>query len=409
MPVVRCYALMLLKLNAGAFGFVYCSTKAKTLDTGLRRHDEFRGSLVISVFNGSASTALENLMTEKITYKDAGVDVEKADRTVGAITKHVRSTFRPEVIDQFGGFAAMFRPKLSGLADPVLVSATDGVGTKLKIAFMTGIHDTVGIDLVAMNVNDLLVTGAEPLFFLDYFATGKLDENIATQVIAGIAKGCRQAGAALIGGETAEMPDFYAPGEYDLAGFCVGIVDGKKAIDGSKIAAGDVIIGASSTGLHSNGFSLVRKVLLEKKGYRLGDRVSDLGRTLGEELLAPTQIYVRAILDLLDKIEIKGMAHITGGGFTGNIPRILPADCAAFIRKSTWTIPPIFEILRTEASLDDSDMFETFNMGIGFVIIVRPEDAAIVRETLLSHEIENRPIGEIVARKSGQHVIISSD
>jgi phosphoribosylformylglycinamidine cyclo-ligase len=348
-------------------------------------------------------------MSERITYKDAGVDIHKADRTIGAITKDVRSTFRPEVIDKFGGFAAMFRPKLSGLADPVLVSATDGVGTKLKIAFMTGVHDSVGIDLVAMNVNDLIVTGAEPLFFLDYFATGKLDENIATQVIAGIATGCRQAGCALIGGETAEMPDFYAQGEYDLAGFCVGIVDGQKAIDGSRITAGDVIIGAASTGLHSNGFSLVRKVLLEKKRYDLGNHLSDLGRTLGEELLAPTQIYVRAVLDLLTKIEVNGMAHITGGGFTGNIPRILPPDCAALIRKSTWIVPPIFELLRTEAALDDSDMFETFNMGIGFIIVTKPENVGTVSETLLRHHIESRPIGEIKPRKADRAVIISSD
>jgi phosphoribosylformylglycinamidine cyclo-ligase len=345
-------------------------------------------------------------MSEKFTYKDAGVDVELADRVIGSLANRIKSTFRPEVIGKMGGFAAMFRPHWQRLKDPVLVSATDGVGTKLKIAFMMGVHDTVGIDLVAMNVNDILVSGAEPLFFLDYFATGALDPDTIRSVIGGIAGGCKQAGCALIGGETAEMPDFYTAGEYDLAGFCVGIVDGSNAIDGSKVAPGDVVLGVASSGLHSNGFSLVRKVLLELRRHSLDSYWADLGRTLGEELLTPTTIYVKPILELCGKVTISAMSHITGGGFVGNIPRVLPDSCAVSITKGSWGVPPIFQILASEANLDDDEMFRTFNMGIGMVLIVPADQSETALTNLADNSLKAHVIGEVQQRvASGEAVL----
>jgi len=345
-------------------------------------------------------------MSERFTYKDAGVDVELADRVIGSLADRIRSTFRPEVIGKMGGFAAMFRPNWQRFQDPVLVSATDGVGTKLKIAFLTGVHDTVGIDLVAMNVNDILVTGAEPLFFLDYFATGAIDPDTTRAVISGIALGCEQAGCALIGGETAEMPDFYGAGEYDLAGFCVGIVDRPKVIDGSKVAPGDVVLGVASSGLHSNGFSLVRKALLERKGYPLDTYMTDLGTTLGEELLTPTKIYVKPILELCGKITVSAMAHITGGGFIGNIPRVLPGACAASINKGSWDVPAIFRIIASEANLEDEEMFRTFNMGIGMVMVVPADQSHAALANLAENGLEARAIGEVQPRGvSGQAVL----
>ncbi len=335
-------------------------------------------------------------MTERITYKDAGVDIELADKVITSSAEKIKSTFRPEVIGKMGSFAAMFRPKWKDMADPVLVSATDGVGTKLKIAFMTGIHNTVGIDLVAMNVNDILVTGAEPLFFLDYFATGKIHEDTAKSVLHGIVEGCNQAGCALIGGETAEMPDFYPAGEYDLAGFCVGMVDKEKAIDGSKISPGNVLIGIASSGLHSNGFSLVRKVLLERRKYDLNHQFDELGKTLGQELITPTRIYVKPVLELLQSVPILGMAHITGGGFIGNIPRVLPSGLAVRIKKDSWQIPPIFELLQREAALDEEQMFLTFNMGIGFVMILDQTHVDEARRKLSTFDLSNWILGEIV-------------
>jgi len=345
-------------------------------------------------------------MTEKITYKDSGVDVELAERVISSLADRIQSTFRPEVMGKLGGFAALFRPQWERYGEPVLVSATDGVGTKLKIAFMTGIHDTVGIDLVAMNVNDILVTGAEPLFFLDYLATGRIEAATVTRVISGIATGCQQAGCALIGGETAEMPDFYDPGEYDLAGFCVGIVDRGQAIDGSAMVPGNQVIGLASSGLHSNGFSLVRKVLLERKGYALDSLVPELGRTLGEELITPTTIYVRPVLDLLREIRVAGMVHITGGGFYGNIPRILPETCSMAIRTAAWDEPRIFDVLRREARLDDREMFETFNMGIGLMLVAPAEDADKVLEKLRISGITSWVIGEVEARALGADRVV---
>jgi phosphoribosylformylglycinamidine cyclo-ligase len=341
-------------------------------------------------------------MSERITYKDSGVDIDLAEKVIASVSEKIKSTFRPEVMGKMGGFAAMFRPNWKHMVDPTLVSATDGVGTKLKIAFLTGIHDTVGIDLVAMNVNDLLVTGAEPLFFLDYFATGKIREEVITAVIGGIADGCKQANCSLIGGETAEMPDFYPPGEYDLAGFSVGIVDREKSIDGSGIKPGQVVLGVASSGLHSNGFSLVRKVFLEHKKYSLSARFDDLGRTLGEELITPTRIYVRPVLELLQSTQVFGMAHITGGGFTGNIPRILPEDCAVTINKTAWEAPPIFRMLQRDAALDDAEMYRTFNMGVGFILILDADEVENARVCFQNRGSASWVIGEVVERRSGE-------
>jgi len=337
-------------------------------------------------------------MSEKITYKDSGVDIELADKVIGSLSDRIKATFRPEVMGKMGGFAALFRPDWRRYEDPLLVSATDGVGTKLKIAFLMGVHHTVGRDLVAMNVNDLLVTGAEPLFFLDYLATGAIEPDTVRSVISGIADGCEDAGCALIGGETAEMPDFYAKGEYDLAGFCVGIVDRPKAIDGSAVKPSHKVIGIASSGLHSNGFSLVRKVFFEVKGYTVDTRIAEIGKPLGEELLTPTSIYVKPILDLCATVPISGMAHITGGGFVGNLPRILPSDCSVVIRNGSWDVPRIFDILRREASLDDDEMYRTFNMGIGYVAIVPPEYADSALDRLGRSGLKAWIIGEIEAR-----------
>jgi phosphoribosylformylglycinamidine cyclo-ligase len=347
-------------------------------------------------------------MDEKITYKDAGVDVELAESVIGSLSGRLRSTFRPEVMGKMGGFAALFRPMWQRYRDPVLVSATDGVGTKLKIAFLTGIHDTVGIDLVAMNVNDILVTGAEPLFFLDYFATGGIRPEVMTAVISGIARGCEQAGCALIGGETAEMPGFYAAGEYDLAGFSVGIVDAASVVDGRSMAPGDVVLGIRSSGLHSNGFSLVRKALLERRGYSLDAVFPDLGKSLGEELLTPTAIYVKPMLALLQQTRVSAMAHITGGGFSGNVPRITPDSCTVVIRKDSWEPQPIFRMIQRDASLDDDEMYRTFNMGIGFILTVPEPQGAKAMEVLRNNGLETLPIGEVVARgASGEAIRLS--
>ncbi len=309
----------------------------------------------------------------KVTYKNAGVDISEGDRLVDIIKPIARSTFKKGVLQELGSFGAFF--KLSKYKKPVLVSSTDGVGTKLKIAFMTGRHDTVGIDLVAMCVNDVLTSGAEPLFFLDYFATGKLSANKAADVIKGIAAGCKTAGCSLIGGETAEMPGFYKEGEYDLAGFSVGVLEENKIIDGSKIKSGDIIIGLASSGLHSNGYSLARKLFFDIKKYKANKFIKELGCTIGEELLKPTRIYVKSILSLLKSVNIKGMAHITGGGLTENLPRIFPKGIQAVIKKGSWDIPRIFSIIQEMGNVSEKEMFRTFNMGIGFIVVVKKTDA----------------------------------
>ncbi len=303
-------------------------------------------------------------------YKKAGVDIDAGNEFIRRITPLVRSTFRPEVLTDIGGFGGLFRFDPKRYRDPVLVSGTDGVGTKLKVASLAGRHDTVGIDVVAMCVNDVAVCGAEPLFFLDYLALGKLAVGQGEAIISGIAEGCRQAGCALIGGETAEMPDFYPPGEYDLAGFAVGVVERERLLDGSRVKPGDVLIGLASSGLHSNGFSLVRRVLLEEGKRALDERPPGLDATLGEVLLRPTRIYVKTILALVESCEIRAIAHITGGGLTENIPRVLPAGCRAVITRRAWNPPPIFDLIQSRGHVEADEMARVFNLGIGLVVIV---------------------------------------
>jgi phosphoribosylformylglycinamidine cyclo-ligase len=319
------------------------------------------------------------------TYRDAGVDIDAGDEFVDRISPLVRSTFRPEVLTDLGGFGGLFRLQANRYAEPVLVSGTDGVGTKLKIAFLTDRHDTVGIDLVAMCVNDIVVSGAEPLFFLDYFATGKLAVPKAESVLKGIAAGCRQAGCALIGGETAEMPSFYAEGEYDLAGFAVGVVDRPKIIDGRSIVPGDVLIGLASTGLHSNGYSLARRVLLDQAQLSMTSHLPELDQPLGDVLLTPTRIYAKQILTLIQESPIKGIAHITGGGITENLPRVFPSGVRAQVRRSAWSIPPIFHAIARLGHVEREEMYRVFNMGIGLVLVVpaSASQAVIARATSL--------------------------
>ncbi|WP_080832850.1 phosphoribosylformylglycinamidine cyclo-ligase [Cohnella massiliensis] len=309
-------------------------------------------------------------------YKQAGVDIAAGNEAVERMKKHVKRTFRPEVLTGLGGFGGLFGLNKDKYEEPVLVSGTDGVGTKLKLAFDLDKHDTIGIDAVAMCVNDVVVTGAEPLFFLDYLACGKLVPEKIEAIVKGVAEGCVQAGCALIGGETAEMPGMYQDGEYDIAGFTVGIVDKPKAIDGSKIAPGDAVVGLASSGVHSNGYSLVRKLLLERMGYSLSDKLPELeGKTLGETLIEPTRIYVKSVLRLLESVQIKGMAHITGGGFIENIPRVLPEGVNVDIERGSWPVQPIFGLMQRDGAISDRDMFTTFNNGIGMVLIVPGEQA----------------------------------
>ncbi|MBT8083384.1 MAG: phosphoribosylformylglycinamidine cyclo-ligase [Gammaproteobacteria bacterium] len=331
-------------------------------------------------------------MSDKpLTYKDAGVDIDAGNELVERIKPLVQRTRRPEVLAGIGGFGGLFALPQGKYRNPVLVSGTDGVGTKLMLAQQLGIHDTIGIDLVAMCVNDVLVQGAEPLFFLDYFACGKLDNDVATDVIAGVAEGCLQAGAALIGGETAEMPDMYAPGEYDLAGFTVGAVDRDSIIDGSRIRADDVIIGLASTGPHSNGYSLIRKVLERAPGAEID------GMPAAARLLAPTKIYVKPILGLLAEVAVRGLAHITGGGITENIPRVLPGGLAAEIDTASWQQGPVFEFLAAHGKVETGEMRRTFNCGVGMVVVVGADDAATTIDLLERAGERAWPMGRVVA------------
>lgn len=331
------------------------------------------------------------------TYRDAGVDIDAGDELVHRIKPLVRSTFRPEVLTDLGGFGGLFGFQAGKYKEPVLVSGTDGVGTKLKIAFMMDKHDTVGIDLVAMCVNDIAVSGAEPLFFLDYFATGKLSVSKAQDVVAGIAEGCRQAGCALIGGETAEMPSFYPEGEYDLAGFAVGAVDRQKIIDGRHIVSGDAVIGLASTGLHSNGYSLARRVLFEQAKLTVASHLSELDGSIGEVLLTPTRIYAKQILALVEQFPIKGIAHITGGGITENLPRVLPRGAGARISRTAWTVPPIFEVMSRLGRVDREEMYRVFNMGIGLILVVPPDSVPGVLARISALGDRGWQIGEIVS------------
>ncbi|HJX57431.1 MAG TPA: phosphoribosylformylglycinamidine cyclo-ligase [Thiobacillus sp.] len=337
-----------------------------------------------------------------ISYKDAGVDIDAGDALVERIKPLARRTMRPEVLTGIGGFGALVEISKK-FREPVLVSGTDGVGTKLRLAFELNRHDTVGIDLVAMSVNDILVQGAEPLFFLDYFACGKLTLDTAEAVIAGIATGCERAGCALIGGETAEMPGMYPEGEYDLAGFAVGVVEKSKVIGGQGIVAGDVVLGLASSGAHSNGYSLIRK-LIEVSGIDLG---SDFhGRPLADAVMAPTRIYVKPVLSLLEKLSVKGMAHITGGGITGNLPRCLPENVAARVDQKSWTRPPLFDWLQQAGNVEPDEMLRTFNCGIGLCVVVAASDAAAAMAHLTASGETVWRIGEIVARPDGAEQVI---
>ena len=331
-----------------------------------------------------------------ISYKDSGVDIDAGNRAVELMKNEVESTFTPEVINNPGGFGGLFKPEPGAFKEPVLVSGTDGVGTKLKLAFELDIHDTIGIDLVAMSVNDILVQGARPLFFLDYLATGEIDPEKVAEIVKGIAAGCREAGAALLGGETAEMAGFYNPGEYDLAGFAVGITDQTNLITGENIEPGDKLIGLASSGVHSNGFTLARKALFEIAGYLYNEKLTGLENSLGQELLKPTKIYVRTVLALLEKYDIKGMAHITGGGILENLPRILPENLKAVIKKDSWKKPEIFKIIQEAGSITEAEMYRTFNMGLGFILVVDPADEDKITNQLDELNEEYYLIGEIV-------------
>jgi phosphoribosylformylglycinamidine cyclo-ligase len=342
---------------------------------------------------------------KRFSYKEAGVDVDKGDNFVRLIKSLVEGTFRPDVLTKLGGFAGCVSLNLRRYKKPILVSSTDGVGTKLKIAFSMDRHDTVGIDLVAMCVNDIIVIGARPLFLLDYLAVSKLEPNRAKKVVGGIVKGCLEAECSLIGGETAEMPGFYKKGEYDLAGFVVGILEEDQIIDGSGIRIGDKLVGIASSGLHSNGFSLVRKVLLERHKLDLRKRVAELGERLGETLLRPTRIYVKTILNLLKDFSLHGMAHITGGGITGNLPRILPKGCKAVIRKGTWDVPPIFPFLQERGNISEDEMYKTFNNGIGMILVIPPKDAQKVMARLQALGERGFIIGEIVKADKPEEAI----
>lgn len=331
-------------------------------------------------------------------YAESGVDIDKANDFVSAIKPLVASTFRRGVLTDIGGFGGLFAIGDDRFPDPVLVASTDGVGTKLKIANLCGKHDTIGIDLVAMCVNDIIVCGAKPLFFLDYFAVSKLDLPIAVEVVKGIAKGCSIANCSLIGGETAEMPGMYSPGDYDLAGFVVGITSRDKLIDGSDIKVGDKIIGLASSGIHSNGYSLVRKICFEELGLTVDEYIDVLGCTLGEELLRPTRIYSEALLNILKHFKISGVVHVTGGGFFDNIPRVLPQGCRARIGKNTWKKQPIFSFLQEKGGVSEMEMFRTFNCGVGLVLIVDDKSAEDVLQQLSALSEEAFLLGEIEAR-----------
>ena len=345
-------------------------------------------------------------MAEISTYKEAGVDIDKADAFIKSIRPLVRSTYRTGVLGEIGAFGGLFHLGVDKYRDPVLVSATDGVGTKIRIAVLMDRHDTIGIDLVAMCANDIIVHGATPLFFLDYLAMGRLAPDTAIRIIQGVTHGCRQARCSLIGGETAEMPGIYQPGDYDLAGFVVGVVERNQIIDGSDIAVGHRVIGLASSGLHSNGYSLVRRVLFERNRYQVTDEIPQLGGLLGEELLKPTRIYVETVLNLLRDFRISGISHITGGGLTDNLPRILPKSCRAVLHRQSWPVPPIFHFLKEQGNIPEDEMRRTFNNGIGLALVV---DQGLVADIMLRLQALGEHafvIGEITARKNDEPPVV---
>jgi phosphoribosylformylglycinamidine cyclo-ligase len=341
---------------------------------------------------------------EPLTYRAAGVDIDAGDEAVRRIAPLARATFRPEVMGGIGAFAGFVRVP-AGYREPVLVSSTDGVGTKLKIAFLADRHDTVGIDLVAMGVNDLLVHGAEPLYFLDYIGLGRLDPARVEALVRGVAEGCRQAGCALIGGETAELPDLYAAGEYDLAGFAVGIVERARIVDGGAVRAGDRVLGLASSGLHSNGYSLARKIVFDVLRLSPSAELPGTGRAVTEELLTPTRIYAAAVRALLARGEVHAMAHVTGGGITGNVPRVLPEGCRAVVHRGAWKVPAVFETLRAAGEVAEAEMFRTFNMGIGYVVIVPAGEADAAAAALAAAGETVYVLGEVVRGERGVELL----
>ena len=337
-------------------------------------------------------------------YRDAGVDVDAGNRAVEEIREAARSTYRPEVLGDIGGFGGLFAPDFSGYKEPILVSGADGVGTKLQIAFMTGRRDTIGQDVVAMCVNDVLAQGAEPLFFLDYLAVGRLDPKQVKEIVSGVAAACRESGCALIGGETAEMPGFYKAGEYNIAGFCVGVAERAKLLPRGDMEPGDALIGLPSSGLHSNGFSLVRKICFEHMGFTVASQIPELALPLGEELLKPTRLYPKVAAPLLKKFRIKGMVHITGGGFYDNIPRVLPGGAAVCVDPAAWPVPPIFELLRRWGNVSGFEMFRTFNMGIGMILVLPPDEGAVLIQELEADGERAYRIGEVVPGERGVEI-----
>ena len=339
-------------------------------------------------------------MAEQLTYKDAGVNIDAGNYSVKLIKDSVRATYRPEVLGDLGGFGGLFALNSGKYQEPVLVSGTDGVGTKLRLAFLLNKHDTIGQDAVAMCVNDILVQGAEPLFFLDYLAVGQLDPEQVAAVVKGVAGACQESGCALIGGETAEMAGFYPVGEYDIAGFCVGVVEKSQIITSARVQEGDVLLGLPSSGVHSTGYSLVRKIVFEKQGLKGDEYIEELGKTIGEELLTPTRLYPKTCLPLVQNFDIHGMAHITGGGFYDNIPRTLPEDMAVEIDANAWAMPPIFRLLQQWGNVDWHEMYRTFNMGVGMVIITSPEEAEQIKAYLGKQGETVYTIGRVVR---GQH------
>ena len=333
---------------------------------------------------------------EKMTYRDAGVDIDAGNESVSLIKDSVRATYRPEVLGDLGGFGGLFALRAQDYREPVLVSGTDGVGTKLRLAFLLNRHDTIGQDAVAMCVNDILVQGAEPLFFLDYLAVGKLEPTQVADVVSGVARACKESGCALSGGETAEMAGFYPVGEYDIAGFAVGVVERERLITSARVKAGDVLLGLPSSGVHSNGYSLVRKIVFEHKGFRGDEYMEELGRSIGEELLTPTRLYPRVCLPLIRDFDLHGMVHITGGGFYENIPRALPDGMGAEVDAAAWEMPAVFRLLQEWGNVDWAEMYRTFNMGIGMVLIASEEEAARIEAHLgAQHETVFR-IGRVI-------------
>ncbi|HRZ87053.1 MAG TPA: phosphoribosylformylglycinamidine cyclo-ligase [bacterium] len=338
-------------------------------------------------------------MKKTVSYKDAGVDISKGNRLKKEITKIVRGTFQKEVLTDIGGFGGLYAFNARRYKQPVLVSSADGVGTKLKVACMMGKHDTVGIDIVSHCANDIVVQGAQALFFLDYIGTGRLEGKVYLQVLKGLAEGCRRVGCSLIGGETAEMPGMYGHGEYDLVGTIIGAVERSKIVDGSRIRPGDAVIGLPSNGLHTNGYSLARKLFFDIKKYRVTTRIKELGTTLGEALLMPHRDYSRTVLKLIEKFDIRGIAHITGGGLIDNIPRILPDNVDVMIRKGSWDVLPIFRIMEREGNIPAHELYRTFNMGVGMVLIVPPAQVSRIMAALKKTGEDARVVGEIVKGK----------